>query len=110
VALHVLVSLVASHGLLVHQMNVKTTFLNGGLDEEIYMKQQVRFVANGQEGMVYKLLKSLYGLKQAPKQWHKKFDKTLISAGFVVNKADKCVYYQYGGGEGVIVCYMLMTF
>jgi hypothetical protein len=53
---------------------------------------------------VCKLLKSLYGLKQAPKQWHEKFDKTLTSAGFVVNEADKCVYYWYGGGEGVILC------
>ena len=51
-----------------------------------------------------KLLKSLYGLKQAPKQWHEKFDRTLTSAGFVVNEADKCVYYRYGGGEGVILC------
>ena len=51
-----------------------------------------------------KLLKSLYGLKQAPKQWHEKFDKTLTSAGFVVNEADKCVYYRHGGGEGVILC------
>ena len=51
-----------------------------------------------------KLLKSLYGLKQAPKQWHEKFDRTLTSAGFVVNEADKYVYYRYCGGEGVILC------
>jgi len=50
------------------------------------------------------LLKSLYGLKQAPKQWHEKFDRTLTSAGFVVNKSDKCVYFRYGGAEGVILC------
>jgi hypothetical protein len=66
----VLLSLAASHGLLVHQMDVKTSFLNEELDEEIYMEQLVGFVANGQEGMACKLLKSLYGLKQAPKQWH----------------------------------------
>jgi hypothetical protein len=54
--------------------------------------------------MVCKLLKSLYGLKQAPKQWHEKFDRTLTSASFVVNEADKCEYYRYGGGEGVILC------
>jgi hypothetical protein len=102
--IRVLLSLAASHGLLVHQMDVKTTFLNGELDEEIYMEQPVGFVANGQEGMVCKLLKSLYGLKQAPKQWHEKFDRTLTSVGFVVNEVDKCVYYQYGGGEGVILC------
>ena len=51
-----------------------------------------------------KLLKSLYGLKQAPKQWHEKFDRTLTSAGFAVNEANKCVYYRYGGGDGVILC------
>nr|AAT77072.1 retrotransposon protein, putative, Ty1-copia sub-class [Oryza sativa Japonica Group] len=94
----------ASHGLLVHQMNVKTTFLNGELDEEIYMDQPDGFVVEGQEGKVCKLLKSLYGLKQSPKQWHEKFDKTLTSAGFAVNKADKCVYYRHGGGEGVLLC------
>jgi hypothetical protein len=46
----------------------------------------------------------LCGLKQTPKQWHEKFDKTLTSVGFVVNEADKCVYYRYGGGKGVILC------
>jgi hypothetical protein len=99
----VLLSLAASHGLLVHQMDVKTTFLNGEQDEEIYMEQPARFVAKGQEGMVCKLLTYLYGLKQAPKQWHEKFDRILTSVGFVMNKADKCVYYQYGGGEGLIL-------
>jgi len=102
--IRVLLSLAASHGLLVHQMDVKIAFLNGELEEEIYMDQPDGFVAKGQEGKVCKLLKSLYGLKQAPKQWHEKFDKTLTSAGFAVNEADKCVYYRYGGGNGVILC------
>jgi hypothetical protein len=62
------------------------------------------FVANGQEGMVCKLVKSLYDLKQTPKQWRDKFDKTLTSVGFVANEANKCVYYRFGGGEGVILC------
>ena len=102
--IRVLLSLAASHGLLVHQMDVKTAFLNGELDEEIYMQQPDGFVVDGQEGKVCKLLKSLYGLKQAPKQWHEKFDKTLTSAGFLVSEADKCVYHRHGGGEGVILC------
>nr|ABA98341.2 retrotransposon protein, putative, Ty1-copia subclass [Oryza sativa Japonica Group] len=42
--------------------------------------------------------------RQAPKQWHEKFDTTLTSVGFVLNEADKCMYYRYGGGEGVILC------
>jgi hypothetical protein len=85
-------------------MDVKTALLNRELEEEIYMDQLNGFVANGQESKVCRLLRSLYGLKQAPKQWHEKFDKTLTSADFVVNEADKCVYYWYGGGKGVILC------
>jgi hypothetical protein len=94
----------ASYGLIVHQMDIKTAFLNGELEEEIYMDQPDGFVVKGEERKVCKLLKSLYGLKQAPKQWHDKFDRTLTSVGFVVNEADKCVYYRHGGGEGVILC------
>jgi hypothetical protein len=52
---------------------------------------------------VCKLLKSLYSLKIEPKKWHEKFDRTLTSVGFFVNEGDKCVYYRYGGGEGVIL-------
>jgi hypothetical protein len=53
---------------------------------------------------VCKLVKPLYGLKQAPKQWHEKFDVTLISAGFSVNEVDRRVYYRHGGGQRVILC------
>jgi hypothetical protein len=64
--IRVLLSLAASYGLIVHQMDVKTTFLNGELDDEIYMVQPDGFVVKGEEQKVYKLLKSFYGLKQAP--------------------------------------------
>ena len=59
-------------------MDVKTTLLNGDLDEEIYMDQPEEFVEHGQESKVCKLTKFLYGLKQAPKQWHEKFDSYMI--------------------------------
>ena len=62
-------------------MDVKTTFLNGDLDEEIYMEQPEGFVILGQQKKVCKLIKSLYGLKQAPKQWHEKFDSIVLSTG-----------------------------
>jgi hypothetical protein len=55
-------------------------------------QQRDGFVIEGQRELVCKLLKSLYGLKQAPKQWHEKFERTLMSASFIVNEADKCVY------------------
>jgi hypothetical protein len=79
-------------------MNVKTTFLNRELEEKIYRTQPYGFIVKGQEDKVCKLIKSLYGLKQAPKEWHEKFDVTLISAGFSVNEADWCVYYHHDGG------------
>jgi hypothetical protein len=102
--IRVLLSLTTLHGLRVHQMDVKTAFLSGELKEEIYMTQHDGFVVKGQEDKVCKLVKSLYDLKQAPKQWHEKFDVTLISAGFSVNESDRCGYYHHGGGQGVILC------
>jgi hypothetical protein len=84
-------------------MDVNIIFLNGKLEEEIYMTQPDGFVVKGQEDKVCKMQKSLYDLKQAPKKWHEKFDVTLISAGFSVNEADRCVYYHHGGGQGVIL-------
>jgi hypothetical protein len=66
--IHVLLSLAPSHGLLVHQMDIKTAFLNGELEEKIYVTQSDEFVVKDQEDKVCKLMKSLYGLKQAPKQ------------------------------------------
>jgi hypothetical protein len=61
--IHVLLSLAASHSLLVHQMDVKTAFLNGELEDEIYMTQSDGFIVKGQEDNVCKLMKSLYDLK-----------------------------------------------
>nr|GEX77190.1 zinc finger, CCHC-type [Tanacetum cinerariifolium] len=71
------------------QMDVKTTFLNGDLDEEVYMKQLEGFVMSGNEHKVYKLVKSLYGLKQAPKQWRQKFNEVVLSSGFILNQSNK---------------------
>nr|GFC17870.1 zinc finger, CCHC-type [Tanacetum cinerariifolium] len=86
-------------------MDVKTTFLNGDLDEEVYMKQPEGFVMPGNEHKVCKLVKSLYGLKQAPKHWHQKFDEVVLSSGFHLNQSDKCVYSKFDdSGKGVIIC------
>ena len=103
--IRLLLALAATHNLVIHQIDVKTAFLNGELDEEIYMKQPEGFVMSGNEHKVCKLVKSLYGLKQAPKQWHQKFNDVVLSNGFALNQADKCVYSKlYTSGKGVIIC------
>jgi len=65
--IRVLIALAAIQKLVIHQMDVKTVFLNGELEEEVYMKLPEGFVIPGQEKKVCKLIRSLYGLKQAPK-------------------------------------------
>nr|GEX08907.1 zinc finger, CCHC-type [Tanacetum cinerariifolium] len=98
-------ALAAIHILMIHQMDVKTVFLNGDLEEEVYMKQPEGFVIPGNEHKVCKLFKSLYGLKQAPKQWHQKFDEAVLSNGFLLNQSDKCVYSKFDNScKGVIIC------
>nr|CAN77977.1 hypothetical protein VITISV_010463 [Vitis vinifera] len=77
-SIRMLIATTAIHNFEIHQMDVKITFLNGDLDEEIYMEQPKGFVVKEQEKKVCRLIKSLYGLKQAPKQWHEKFDHTML--------------------------------
>jgi len=78
----VVMALVAHFDLHLHQMDVKTAFLNGYLKEEIYMQQPEGFVQKGQENMVCKLNKSIYGLKQASRQWYMRFDQVIKTCGF----------------------------
>ncbi|GKA67815.1 zinc finger, CCHC-type containing protein [Tanacetum coccineum] len=93
------------HNLIIHHMDVKTAFLNGELDEEVYMNQPQGFIMLGNENKVCKLIKSLYGLKQAPKQWHQKFYEVVLSNGYLLNQADKCIYSKFNEtGKGVIIC------
>ena len=85
-------------------MDVEMTFLNGDLEEEIYMNQLESFTMPGNKHKVCKWLKSLYGLKQAPRQWHEKFDQYLLSNGFKTNKSDKCIYCKTFDDAHVIIC------
>ena len=99
-----LIVLVVVYDLQIHQMNVKTTLLNGELEEEIYTEQPEGFVVPGKEEKVCRLVKSLYGLKQAPKQWHAKFDQIMLANGFKINECDKCIYIKNIPNHEVIVC------
>lgn len=88
-----MVALGASLDLEMHQMDVKTAFLNPTLKEEMYMEQPSRFVQGGQH-LKCKLKKALYGLKQSGREWYKDMDATLISSGFTRSQADHSLYVK----------------
>jgi len=85
------------------QLDVKTSFLHGELEEEIYMLQPERFKEQGKENLVCKLTKSLYGLKQAPRCWYKRFDFFIISLDYNRLSSDHCTYYKRFDGNDFII-------
>ena len=103
----IIMALVAHFDLKLHQMGVKTTFLNGEIDETIYMEQPKNFVTRDPKSMVCKLKKSLYGLKQSLCLWYHKFHKIISSFGFVMNPANECIYHKFSGSKYIfssIIC------
>jgi hypothetical protein len=84
-------------------MDVKTAFLNGNLEEEIYMSQPDGFVEKGNEGKVCKLNRSIYGLKQASRQWYILFDNAITSYGFSMTEGDHCIYFKIVGDIFVLL-------
>ena len=102
-SLRIIMALVAHYDLELHQMDVKTAFLNGNLEEEIYMDQPEDFSVKGKEHMVCKLKKSIYGLKQASRQWYLKFNDTITSFGFQENTVDRCIYMKVSGSKFIFL-------
>ncbi|WVZ01079.1 hypothetical protein V8G54_027148 [Vigna mungo] len=103
-SIRAILGLAAKLDLEIEQLDVKTTFLHGDLEEEIYMKQPEGFEEPGKEHLVCRLKKSLYGLKQAPRQWYKKFDSFMIQHSFKKTSVDHCVFVKhYENGESVIL-------
>ncbi|RVW58893.1 Retrovirus-related Pol polyprotein from transposon TNT 1-94 [Vitis vinifera] len=86
--IRLVLGMVAAENLHLEQLDVKTAFLHGDLEEDLYMIQPEGFIVQGQENLVCKLRKSLYGLKQAPRQWYKKFDNFMHRIGFKRCEAD----------------------
>ena len=91
-SIRALLALAAHQNWEVHQMDVKTAFLNGDLEETIYMQQPEGFVVSGKEDMVYQLKKSIYGLKQSGRSWYQKIDTALLQMNFKRLESDHCVY------------------
>jgi len=96
-------AMTAANGWGLHQMDVKTAFLNGDLDEEVYMEQPDGFVDPMYPEKVCRLLQALYGLKKAPKMWYAKLDDFLKSQGFDNIDPDPCLYLLMDDGEIIIV-------
>ncbi|KAH9679095.1 hypothetical protein KPL71_025975 [Citrus sinensis] len=92
--IRILLAMVAQFDLELVQLDVKTAFLHGDLEEEIYMTQPDGFKVAGKENWVCKLTKSLYGLKQSPRQWYKRFDRFMKRQRYTRNKFDHCVYFR----------------
>ena len=100
------ISLACKEGLKLHQMDVTTAFLNGELDQVIYMKQPEGFAADGQEHLVCRLKKSLYGLKQSSRCWNQVLDAQLKGMGFQQSQSDPCVYTSKKDGLFIIAVYV----
>ncbi|WVZ75683.1 LOW QUALITY PROTEIN: hypothetical protein U9M48_023718, partial [Paspalum notatum var. saurae] len=100
-AIRILLSFVASKGFKLQQMDVKSAFLNGYIEEEVYVRQPPGFERAKLLDWVYKLRKALYGLKQAPRAWYARLKSFLLKSGFIMGSVDKTLLSR--GGDTLII-------
>jgi hypothetical protein len=93
--IRMLIALATKHHWKLHQLDVKSSFMNGELKEEFYLTKPEGFVKSGQEHLVCKLKKALYGLKQAPRSWYEKIDSFFLQWGFTRRKSDPNMYTNF---------------
>lgn len=98
--LRILLSVANHMSMHIHQMDVKSAFLNGELREEIYMHRPEGFK---EDGRVLKLKRALYGLKQASRMWNESFNGFMIGAGFRRCDSDRCLYVKNDDGTWVYI-------
>ncbi|KAL0318302.1 UNVERIFIED_CONTAM: Retrovirus-related Pol polyprotein from transposon RE2 [Sesamum angustifolium] len=89
-----LIAIAANKKWKIYQMDVKSAFLNGYIDEEIYVEQPQGFIAKGSEEKVLRLKKALYGLKQAPRAWYSRIDKYFMDRGFRRSLSEPTLYIK----------------
>jgi len=94
-----ILALAAQYRWEVHHLDVKSTFLNGDLQEEVYVAQLEGFVIKTEEHKVYNLSKALYGLRQALRAWNIRLDKSLKSLNFMKCSQEQVVYTRNNGAE-----------
>jgi len=97
-----ILAMAANRGWEVHHLDVKTAFLNGELEEEVYVVQPEGYVVKGKEQHVYKLSKALYGLKQVPKALNIRLDKSLKKLGFTKCFSEQVVY-KWGARKTTVI-------
>jgi len=103
-----LVSLVASMGWNIDQMDVKTTFLNSKLDEEVDIEEALGFDVKDRKAYVFKLNKALYDINKALRAWYASMDAYLQRLGSLKSYIDANLYIKVEKGESVIIFYMWM--
>ena len=96
-SLRAMLAIAAIQDLEIRQLDIKGAYLNGDLQEEIYMRQPEGF--DDRSGRVCRLYKTLYGLKQSGREWNRKLNKRLTELGFSRNEVDHCVYVRERDGE-----------
>jgi hypothetical protein len=101
-SVRLLITLAEHEGWEVHNMDVKSAFLNGDLLEEVYI-EQMGFIIAGKEHKVLKLKKTLYRLHQAPRAWNTKLDDTLLSLGFQRTLSKHAIYVWRNGNVQLVV-------
>ena len=84
-------------------MDVKTTFLNDIIEEEVYIEQPEWLIVHGKQSHVCKLKKTLFGLEQAPRAWYGRLDGYLVNLGFTKSDADPNLYYKIMDDEPLIL-------
>jgi hypothetical protein len=102
-AIRILLAFSMAKGFKLHQMDVKSAFLNGVLEEEGYVRQPPGFEGEKYPHRVYKLRKVLYGLKQAPRAWNGRFRRFLFERGFQMGKVDQTLFFLRQGRDILIV-------
>ena len=102
--IRLIISLAAQNKWKIHQMDVKSAFLNGVLEEEVYIQQPSGYEVKGHEDKVLKLKKALYGLKQAPRAWNNRIDKYFKENGFTKCPHEHALYIKFKDGDVLIVC------
>ena len=104
-SLRIIMALVAHFDFDLHQIYMKTTFLNGNIEEEVYMKQPKGLFSSEGEHLICKLKKSIYGLKQVSHQWYLKFHEVITSFGFEEYIMDQCIYQKVSGSK---ICFRVL--